>query len=152
MLKRRWVYNLLAAAAVNLCLLLGAGVRAAGVQASSATLKVMTSVADGSALAGARVHLEAEGREPREGMTDQSGTHSFGGLEAGVYRMRVEAAGYRTVVAEGLTVLEGEVQELRFTLEAGGADEVVRIAPPPEPEPTPTPTTTPTPTPTPTAR
>lgn len=117
----------------------------ASAQEARATLKGRVVGEGGSAVAGVSVKLALQGSDqpPRAETTSGQGEYQFGDVTPGVYKVTVEAAGYKSIVLEDVELVAGDVQELRFTLEPGSADETINITPDVHPTPAPTPTPTP---------
>ena len=122
-----------------LCFWMLAGALAAFAQEGTATLKGATTGADGAAVAGVKLTLvrQETGLNPRTAHTSGAGEYSFTGLPAGVYKITVEAAGFKTIVAVSIEILAGDTQELKFTLEPGSPEEVIHIESAPPAPPTP---------------
>ncbi|HEV2765513.1 MAG TPA: carboxypeptidase-like regulatory domain-containing protein [Pyrinomonadaceae bacterium] len=125
--------------AALLCGWLLASALAASAQEATATLKGATTGADGAAVAGVKLTLvQQETRlNPRTAHTGEAGEYSFTSLPAGVYKVTVEAAGFKTIVAANIEILTGDTQELKFTLEPGSPEEVINIESAPPAPPTP---------------
>lgn len=98
-------------------------------QSAGATLKGTVVGPSEEAAAGARVKVAAVGGEdaPRTATTDGAGVYSFASLPPGSYRVTVETEGFKTIVVENLQLAAGDTQSLKFTLEEGGAQEVIVI-------------------------
>lgn len=125
--------------AALLCGWLLAGALTGFAQEGTATLKGATTGADGAAVAGVKLTLvrQETGLNPRTAHTSEAGEYSFTGLPAGVYKITVEAAGFKTIVAVSIEILAGDTQELKFTLEPGSPEEVIHIESAPPAPPTP---------------
>jgi hypothetical protein len=81
-----------------------------------------------------------QGSDPNTQQTaaNGSGNYNISGLSPGVYQIKVETAGFKTIVVTNLSLAAGDSQELKFTLEAGSAEEIISIdsgEPPPDPAP-----------------
>ena len=59
--------------------------------------------------------------------TNESGTYRFDLLPAGVYEIRVTAAGFASAVTESVGLLVGRTTTIDFTLSPGGQAETVTI-------------------------
>lgn len=103
--------------------------RAGAAEAGGATLKGTVVGPSEEAVAGARVKVAAVGSAdaPRTAATDEAGGYSFASLAPGAYRVTVETEGFKTIVVENLQLAAGDTQNLKFTLEEGGAQEVIVI-------------------------
>ncbi|HEX8149930.1 MAG TPA: carboxypeptidase-like regulatory domain-containing protein [Pyrinomonadaceae bacterium] len=112
---------------------------AAGVsaQVATGTLKGKIVGPDGGAIGGARVSVvaNADAQNTRTVTSSAAGDYSIADLAPGLYKVRVEVSGFKTVVAEDIDVLAGDAQELRFTLEPGDPQETVVISPETPPQP-----------------
>lgn len=82
----------------------------------------------GGAVVGARLTLTnvATGAE-RQGTTDSAGGYLFALLPPGRYRLRVEAAGFKSVVREEIELLVGTPARLDIALELGQITEVISV-------------------------
>jgi len=103
----------------------------ASAQAATGTLKGKIVGPDGGAIGGAQVTViaTADAQNTRTAVASAAGEYSIADLAPGLYNVKVEVAGFKTVVAEGIDVLAGDTQELRFTLEPGDPRDTVVIPP-----------------------
>ena len=109
---------------VGLCL---AGSRATAQIGSGA---LAGSVADqaGTAVPGATVTIVAVAtNRTRTTVTNADGGYVFAGLAPGEYRVRVEIAGFRPVVREGVRMVTGETIRLDLRLEIGVVTEAISV-------------------------
>ncbi len=60
-------------------------------------------------------------------VSSDEGRYALVGLSPGAYRLRVELAGFRTLVREGLQVATGETSRLDLQLEVGGVEEALTV-------------------------
>jgi hypothetical protein len=127
-----------------LALWLLAGAGQASAQETKATLKGLIVGPDGAAVAGARLTIveQESGLNPRTMTTSETGEYVAADLTPNVYRLTVEANGFKTIVTDSIELLAGDVQELKFTLESGSTQDTITIppaAPPVVPPPPPPP-------------
>lgn len=116
----------------------------ASAQETKATLKGVIVGPDGAAVAGARLTIveQASGLNPRTVTTSETGEYVSADMPPNVYRLTIEADGFKTIVTDDIELLAGDVQELKFTLESGSAQDTITIppaAPPVVPPPPPPP-------------
>jgi hypothetical protein len=91
---------------------------------------IVGNVADqaNAAVPGASVTATAIGTNlSRTTTTGQQGDYGFSGLAPGVYRVRVELAGFRALIREGIRLATGETVRLDLQLAVGGITEVVSV-------------------------
>ena len=83
----------------------------------------------GAAVPNAQVSIanQETGLNRRTTTTTESGDYVFTALTPGLYRVTVEATGFKTTVKESIKLDVGETQEFRVTLEVGGTQETVTI-------------------------
>jgi hypothetical protein len=60
-------------------------------------------------------------------LTGQDGAYSVHGLAPGLYRVRVELTGFRSLTREGIRLATGETLRLDLRLEIGGLTEAVTV-------------------------
>jgi hypothetical protein len=112
---------------------------AAGVsaQVATGTLKGKIVGPDGGAIGSAQVTVvgRTDAQNTRTATSSAAGEYSIADLAPGLYNVKVEAAGFKTVVAEDIDLLAGDTQELRFTLEPGDPQQTVVISPEAPPPP-----------------
>jgi hypothetical protein len=63
----------------------------------------------------------------RTGITGEEGTYLFAGLAPGVYRILVEASGFRPLIREGVRLATGESFRIDFRLEVGAVTEALTV-------------------------
>lgn len=76
--------------------------------------------ADGAPLAGAKVTIES----PSQSLTvntNAKGTYCFGGLHADTHAVRVEKAGYDTMISRGFLPVSENTLRLNFNTRAGSS-------------------------------
>jgi Carboxypeptidase regulatory-like domain len=110
----------------------------ASAQEGTASLHGTVTDADGAAVSGSRFSAILQGSDPSTQQTaaNGSGNYNINGLSPGVYQIKVETAGFKTILVNNLRLAEGDSQELKFTLEAGSAEDIISIdssEPPPDP-------------------
>jgi hypothetical protein len=82
----------------------------------------------GAIVAGATVTLESlTTGGGREVSTDQIGSYRLLQLEPGVYRLRVQKPGFRTVQRESVSLLVGVASTINVTLELGDVEERITV-------------------------
>ena len=98
-------------------------------QEGSATLRGEVLDPNGAVVPGAQVSIanQETGLDRRSVSTNDSGGYVFAALTPGLYRITVEAAGFKKSVKESVRLSVGEDQEFKFTMEAGGAQETVTV-------------------------
>ncbi|MGH9847195.1 MAG: carboxypeptidase-like regulatory domain-containing protein [Blastocatellia bacterium] len=98
-------------------------------QEGTSTLRGTVADTSGAVVPGATVSIanQATGLNRRSVATDSSGDYVFTSLVPGVYRLTIEATGFKRATQENLTLAVGETRELKLTLEAGGANETVNV-------------------------
>lgn len=108
-------------------LLLAAGTAYA--QISTGTITAIIHDPSGLPVAGAKAMLTqpATGRE-RESLTNDRGEVNIGGLDAGVYNLRISAAGFKQFQTTGVTLTTGDRLSLgTIALEIGSVTETVAV-------------------------
>jgi hypothetical protein len=108
-------------------------------QDGAASLHGTVSDADGAAVSNAHLSVVLQGSDAdaQSVTVNASGDYTISGLSPGVYRIKVETAGFKTIVVTNLSLTTGDSQELKFTLEAGSAEDIISIdsgEQPPAPE------------------
>jgi hypothetical protein len=97
-------------------------------QEDTATLHGTVADSDGAAVSGSHLSAILQGDSNAQPVTANStGDYSFNGLAPGVYQIKVETAGFKTIVVTNLRLLAGDSQELKFTLQSGSPDEIISI-------------------------
>ncbi|HZB46490.1 MAG TPA: TonB-dependent receptor, partial [Pyrinomonadaceae bacterium] len=111
------------------CLLLACAL-AATAQEGTATLRGTVLDANGAAVPGAQVSIanQETGLNRRTATTGGDGEYVFTSLTPGLYRIMVEAAGFKRSLKENVKLDVGEEQEFKVGLEVGGADETVTVS------------------------
>lgn len=122
---------------LSVCCLLG-GALMASAQEGTASLHGTVSDSDGTAVSGSHLSAVLQGSDPnaQPAAVNSSGAYTINGLTPGVYQIKVETAGFKTIVVSNLRLAAGDSQELKFTLEAGSAEDIIAIdssEPPPDP-------------------
>src|SRR5947208_2488395 len=98
-------------------------------QTAPATLHGTVTEADGGLVSGARICIIMQGSNltPHTITTASNGEYKATALEPGVYQLKVETTGFKTIVVTRLQLAADDDQELKFTLEAGSPDEIITI-------------------------
>ncbi len=98
-------------------------------QEGSATLRGEVLDPSGAVVPGATVSIanQETGLNRRSVTTSESGDYVFASLTPGLYRITVEAAGFKKSVKEDVRLNVGETQEFKFSMETGGAQETVTV-------------------------
>ena len=106
-----------------------AGSTAAWAQEGTATLRGTITDPNGSVLPGVTVSIanQETGLNRRTATTNQSGDYVFASLTPGLYRVTVEASGFKKSVKENVKLDVGETQEFNFAMEVGGSQETVTV-------------------------
>jgi hypothetical protein len=103
------------------------------VSAQDATATLRGTVVDSEEAIVTNSHISAilQGGEPatRTATTGSAGDYLLTELTPGTYQIKVETAGFKTVVVNDLSIAAGDTQELKFTLETGSPDELININP-----------------------
>ena len=85
--------------------------------------------ASGSVIPGAAVEVQNEDTNAAyTGSTSEIGFYSFRGLAVGIYKLRVESAGFRTHEATGIQTQVNESARVDVTLSIGEVTETVEVA------------------------
>jgi hypothetical protein len=103
---------------------------AAGLFAQGTTSRVVGTVQDptGAAVVGATVRLVNEGTNATfTGLTSDTGTYAFEAVQSGIYRVEVEAAGFRKFASRGNQVAIGQPTTVNVNLEVGALAEEVTV-------------------------
>ena len=98
-------------------------------QEGTASLRGTVIDPQGAAVPNAQVSIaNAEtGLNRRTVNTTEGGDYVFTSLTPGIYRVTVEATGFKTAVKEKVKLNVGETQEFKVSLEVGGAQETVTV-------------------------
>ncbi|MDQ3322196.1 MAG: TonB-dependent receptor [Acidobacteriota bacterium] len=98
-------------------------------QDGSAILRGEVLDPSGAVVPGATVSIanQETGLNRRSVTTNDSGGYVFASLTPGLYRITVEAAGFKKSVKEDFRLNVGETQEFKFSMETGGAQETVTV-------------------------
>ena len=62
------------------------------------------------------------------GVTDAGGVYRFPSLPPGIYQVKVELGGFKTLVREGIDVLVGQTTPLDFPMKVAAVSETVTVA------------------------
>jgi Carboxypeptidase regulatory-like domain len=82
----------------------------------------------GTAVPGAAVTaIEITTGASRIAVTDAAGTYALPALSSGIYRVRVELSGFKTLVREGVRLVTGEMVRLDLQLDIGSVTEAVTV-------------------------
>lgn len=113
---------------LGICCLLSCSMLAFA-QDGTASLHGTVSDSDGAAVSGSRLSAVLQGSDAsaQPVLVNSSGDYNIGGLSPGVYQIKVETVGFKTIVVTNLSLATGDSQELKFTLEAGSADDIISI-------------------------
>src|SRR5829696_4745091 len=98
-------------------------------QEGTATLRGRVLDPNGAVLPSAIVSIanQETGLNRRTSTTDESGGYVFASLTPGLYRITIEATGFKKSVKENVKLDVGEGQEFDFSLEIGGSQEIVNV-------------------------
>lgn len=98
-------------------------------QEGSATLRGVIADPNGSVVPAATISIanQETGINRRSVTASESGDYVFTSLTPGLYRITVEAAGYKKSVKENVRLNVGETQEFNFSMEIGAAQETVTV-------------------------
>ncbi|MDX2039641.1 MAG: carboxypeptidase regulatory-like domain-containing protein [Acidobacteriota bacterium] len=84
--------------------------------------------ANGSAISNATVRVTQIGSGAEiTASTDYAGRYKLRGLAPGRYKVRVDSAGFKSSVVEGITLASGAVKQNSITMEVGGVSEMVTV-------------------------
>jgi hypothetical protein len=97
-------------------------------QVTGATLSGSVTDASGAIIPGAEVSVKNNGTGISKKVTvDSAGFYTVPNLPAGVYEVRVTAAGFATAVQPNLTLNVGAQQQLNFPMKIGTTTETVQV-------------------------
>ncbi len=97
-------------------------------QVSSAQIAGLVTDSSGAVLPGVSVQIVNQGTNAiRSAQTNQSGDFIVPALEPGDYRITVEAAGFKKIVIDHVTLNVGDKKALNFTLTVGTAEQNVTV-------------------------
>jgi outer membrane receptor protein involved in Fe transport len=98
-------------------------------QEGTATLRGRVLDPNGAVVPSVTVSIanQQTGLNRRTASTDESGNYVFASLTPGLYRITVEATGFKKSVKENVKLDVGEAQEFDFNLEVGGSQEIVNV-------------------------
>ncbi|MBK7513371.1 MAG: TonB-dependent receptor [Chloracidobacterium sp.] len=97
-------------------------------QAINGQIEGIVSDSAGASVAGATVTVRnIESGSERTMSTDSSGLFRFPLLPLGSYRVSVEAATFKRLVREGVTLTTGQIATINVTMETGGVSETVTV-------------------------
>ncbi len=119
---------LLLALAINLFLLFAIDIHAQS-QALNGQIEGTVSDETGAAVPDAVIAVtNIETGATRTSTTDESGVYRFPLLPLGTYRISAEAANFKRLVREGITLTTGQIATVDFNLSAGELREVVTVS------------------------
>ncbi len=103
--------------------------QAAAAQEGTSSLRGTVLDPQGAVVPGATVSIanQETGLNRRSATTTDGGDYVFTALTPGLYRITVEARGFKTAVKENVKLDVGETQEFRVSLEVGAAQETVTV-------------------------
>lgn len=98
-------------------------------QDAVSTLRGTVTDPNGGVVPTATVTIENQetGLNRRTAVTNNSGEYVFTSLTPGLYRITVEAGGFKKAVKENVRLTVGATQDLPFSLEVGGSEETVTV-------------------------
>lgn len=119
--------RLVRAVALLVALVAGSSTVHAQVQTGSIFIRVLDE--QGAVLPGATIVISSPVIIAGEmvGTTDSTGAYRFPSLLPGVYSVRVELQGFRTIVREGIVVSVGQTTPLDLVMSIGGLTETVTV-------------------------
>jgi hypothetical protein len=114
--------------AIVLSLLIGITNISAQSQALNGQIEGVVSDSNSAAISGATVIARNIGTgTERSATTDSSGVYRFPLLPLGTYRITVEAANFKRLIREGITLVAGQTATVDMALEVGGLENTVTI-------------------------
>ena len=113
----------------TLALLISAVAHLAGAQVQTGSILVRVVDDQGAAVPGVAITLTSPVlvAGSMTGVTDASGTNRFPALQPGVYNVKVELQGFRTMIREGVTVQVGATVPLDMQLQLATVAETVTV-------------------------
>ena len=97
-------------------------------QVTTATLVGLVRDNTAAVIPGASVLATHDGTGvSREGVTDGNGEFVFSALPGGPYTVRIELAGFRTIIQRGIQLGAGQTVRQTFTLEVGAMSETLTV-------------------------
>lgn len=97
-------------------------------QALNGQIEGVVADANGSAVANANITARnIETGTERNATTDESGLYRFPLLPLGTYRITIEAANFKRLVREGITLKTGQIATVDISLEVGGVSETITV-------------------------
>ena len=98
-------------------------------QTDRATLRGAVTDPSGLAVPGADITITEIGTniEARKLASDENGNYEIPALKPGMYRIKVEKAGFRTYQAENLLIDAGQIRRLEVTLQVGTTSETITV-------------------------
>lgn len=98
-------------------------------QDAVATLRGTVSDPNGGRIPGATVTISNQetGLNRRSSVTNSAGEYVFTSLVPGLYKITVDAAGFKSALKENVRLTVGETQDFGFSMEVGGSDETVTV-------------------------
>src|SRR5262249_6088573 len=95
----------------------------------SGEISGVASDATGSVVAGVKVTLiNISTNAVREAQTNETGLYSFPALQPGIYTLRAEKTGFRTVERRNIEMLVGSANRIDLGLEVGEMSSIVEVA------------------------
>lgn len=96
--------------------------------AGGGTLEGIVKDMNGSVIANANIRVTQIGSGAEiTASTDYAGRYKLRGLAPGRYRIKVDSAGFKSTVIEGVNLASGSVKQNDLTLQIGGVSEMVTI-------------------------
>ncbi|HKX30038.1 MAG TPA: TonB-dependent receptor [Blastocatellia bacterium] len=97
-------------------------------QTPSGEISGVASDATGSVVAGVRIALiNLATNAVREAQTNDAGLYAFPALPPGIYTLRAEKAGFRTIERKNLELLVGSANRIDLALEVGEVSSIVEV-------------------------
>jgi hypothetical protein len=97
-------------------------------QALNGQIEGVVSDANGAAVAGANViAVNTQTGTERTAITDSSGVYRFPLLPLGLYKVTIEAANFKRLIRDGITLVAGQTATVDVALEVGGLENTVTI-------------------------
>jgi len=114
---------------VLLFVFIASGIVSSIAQEGTSNLRGAVTDPNGSVVPNATVSIanQETGLNRRSTTTNESGDYAFSTLRPGLYRITIEANGFKKSVKSDVRLNVGETQNFNFTLEVGGAAETVNV-------------------------